>query len=913
MPDFVQWKAYIGPQFRRVSDAGWDYSRTADFAFADTVGAVAATIASGQTTNASISGFTGNGVAGGIWVGPNGASQGWEYINYSGRAGDVYVYLTRESAATREHNGVHTAGAQARMWYPITTDDGRLHIIEESDANLSTVFWRAELSGVKAPRSFLRNGHAVLVKVRYSVTGSWENLLLGWIDGFSVDDDYQRLARWKIDLVSIHGMLAKVGQETIIAGDRNIARHGRIVKQDHPLSFPHKEFASGDALSAESDTSAKSAIDGDENTVWIADRLMGVQPEYDYSNWTPRFIATRIYLKPAAGLGQGYRFIEFTGGQWAADNAIGDCLLITKNGTSGVVARLTSTNEYGEHVVICENANKFLSMEPCQDASKICEVGAAFFDFIDANMDCIALWSGSGWDSGAVAWGPTNWEHPGAIYDPGPGQPTQEKYWPGSIPIPPPQQGEVIRWIGKQASNDPKDYFVVDSLSAAGYDYSRGRDENYFFPFFLLQLPGINLALPAGLTPSYTGNIQPWNGAASSTNGLPASGVIQIGGEQMAFTKVDATTINITARAQNGTAADDHFEGDLIYVVDGSMATDAFLCNEIAWSHVGSAVHPAHFKVWGTASITQPRYPLEDDNENPMAQYGNDYTLLTEVNGHAASTWSMTLAPAKRLNWVLFEGLRTTADPGRIRLSEFEVRVDPSTHDASTWLTGTINIADLFQRILINAGLYSGAYTIVEPLAVEDAFETTTEPRDAWAVLQDLADYVAARVVVDFLSHITISDNPMWRLDGTQTPAYSWYRSNAAAVQFLAEGTGAVSQLRMKWLHADGEVAGTVVYPATPTGIGKVETLADAIYPSEALALLALQRRYMVSRNPFSLVVQPAQSDTGIHPAQFHAVSWDFDDSTATRTGMVISVDHVLDRNHWQQAIRMVQLREDVF
>ncbi len=161
------------------------------------------------------------------------------------------------------------------MWYPITTDDGRLHIIEESDANLSTVFWRAELSGVKAPRSFLRNGHAVLVKVRYGIDLSWENLLLGWIDGFSVDDDYQRLARWKIDLVSIHGMLAKVGQDTIIAGDRNIAKHGRIVKQDHPLSFPHKEFAAGEPLSAESDTSAKSAIDGDPNTLWIADRLMG--------------------------------------------------------------------------------------------------------------------------------------------------------------------------------------------------------------------------------------------------------------------------------------------------------------------------------------------------------------------------------------------------------------------------------------------------------------------------------------------------------------------------------------------------------------------------------------------------------------------------------------------------------------
>ncbi len=93
MPDFVQWKAYIGPQFRKQSDAGWDYSRTADYAFADTVGAVASTITSGQTTNASISGFTGNGVQGGIWVGPNGSGQGWEYINYTGRSGNVYVTL----------------------------------------------------------------------------------------------------------------------------------------------------------------------------------------------------------------------------------------------------------------------------------------------------------------------------------------------------------------------------------------------------------------------------------------------------------------------------------------------------------------------------------------------------------------------------------------------------------------------------------------------------------------------------------------------------------------------------------------------------------------------------------------------------------------------------------------------------
>ena len=223
----------------------------------------------------------------------------------------------------------------------------------------------------------------------------------------------------------------------------------------------------------------------------------------------------------------------------------------------------------------------------------------------------------------------------------------------------------------------------------------------------------------------------------------------------------------------------------------------------------------------------------------------SDYTLLTEVNdGNIGSAWSMTLSPAQRLNWILFEGLRTNVDLGRIRLSEFEVRVDPSTHDASTWLTGTINIADLFQRILINAGLPSSAYTIVEPLATEDVFETTTEPKDAWSVLQDLADYVAARVVISFMSRIRIEDNPMWRADEPQTPSYSWSRSNAAAVQFIAENTGAISQLRMKWLNADGEAAGTVVYPATATGIGKIETLADTIYPLSLIHISEPTRPY---------------------------------------------------------------------
>jgi hypothetical protein len=914
MSNFLQWRAYIGPRFEPQSAAtAWDWTRTTDYSLTSAFGRLATALDVGAASMVLQTSGLGSVLApkGGLWVGPNGDGEGWEYVGYGVNGGSVFSDLVREPSDVREHSGVHSVNAEVRLWQSITTDDGRLHIIEECDENLCTVFWRAELSGVRAPRAFLRNGHAVLVRARTAASGDFENYLLGWIDGFQVEDDYQRLAKWKISVVSLHGMLQKTQQGTLVAGDRNIAKHGRIVAQDHPLAFPHKEFGSGDQLSPESDTSAKSAIDDNISTCWIADRVVGSDQDWNFDGWEPHNLFTRIFLRPPAGLGPGYRFLEITAGPNKFEPTH-NARLITRNGHAGEID-LKSINYYGEHVIICENLNKFLTLEPCQDPSKIVEVGSALFDFIDPVQDCIAmydtgLWGGDGWTTGAVAWGPPDYLDAEAAWS------GQHQDWPGGgVPVRSPGIGECIKFQHNTEATTLADHFVVDWLSLGGYDYARGRDRAPFFPFFLLQLPGFNLSLDVDLTDAYTGVLKPWNGSDYSSNGLPASGTLQMAGEQMSFAKLDHESIQITARGQNGTDAQAHLAGEMLYVVDGTYATDAFLVNQIAWTaSPGSGIYPRDFQVWGTASTVRPRIPLEDDDENPMSDFQQDYVSLAVVEGWEGGDWAATLTPARRLNWVLFACSLMNVDPARVRLGEFRVMADGSTHDIATWLQGTVLIADIFDQVLENAGLPDTAWTVVEPLISIDAFETATEAKDAWSVLRDLADYVGAMISIDFLSRITIRDNDFW-LSDFATPVYSWERENVAGMQFVTEADGAVSQVRLKWLQSNGEYGGTVVHPATAEGLGRVEALKDAMYASETYAQIAARRRYMAARYPQSLVVKPVLADSGIHAGQFHLATWSFDDTSAQRTGFTMSVDTLIEKNVRQQAVRMVQVREAGF
>ncbi|MBP8294030.1 MAG: hypothetical protein KAX65_14740, partial [Caldilineaceae bacterium] len=100
------WRAFIGPRYEPADDAArfewWTPANLEDTAELD------ATLADGGATItlASVP-FDGRG---GVWVGPNGSSEAWEYVTYTGATFRQLTGCTREAAGTREHNGVHTAG-----------------------------------------------------------------------------------------------------------------------------------------------------------------------------------------------------------------------------------------------------------------------------------------------------------------------------------------------------------------------------------------------------------------------------------------------------------------------------------------------------------------------------------------------------------------------------------------------------------------------------------------------------------------------------------------------------------------------------------------------------------------------------------------------------------------------------------
>ena len=199
---------------------------------------------------------------------------------------------------------------------------------------------------------------------------------------------------------------------------------------------------------------------------------------------------------------------------------------------------------------------------------------------------------------------------------------------------------------------------------------------------------------------------------------------------------------------------------------------------------------------------------------------------------------------------------------------------------------------------------------IANPLSTSNPFKLATAPASAWAVLSDLADYSACYIDISLLSRITITNNTLWRTDMNQTPTGFWNRSNTAAVQILAERSGPVGQVQMKWMNPDGTEAGTLVYPDLLDDIGDLQILKDSLYPSAAAAEAAMQRRYLIVKYPYTVGIQAAVGDNATHPGVMQQVLWDFDDGQTNYIGFVRDVDTLIEKNTWKTIVRLILYRE---
>lgn len=922
-------QVYIGPKWLPDTDAhAWDYSWTFDYAYAvpTAIGTLGANVAVDAT---SIHIHTAYMPIGGFWLQPNPANaqtgQGWEYIDHYTRSG-VYPELTmtdaeREPAATREHNGVHTSGDYVRLWAPLNANDGKLHIVEEMDPALASAAWIADLTGVLAPHGLLRTHHAVLILTNNDglVGGAWTPFLLGWIESFQIEDDYQQYAKWSLRITSIAGILNGQRCPTVRIGELDLAQAGRVIQSAQILAHPSKERNSGDFVAAAPDLTGAALIDGDDSTPCIFERTGaftlggGARDYHEEEHLFGGSYIGQMNLSMAPGIGKGYRWLQIY--KVAGGDTIWDTYLCQSDPDANEWIELEGTYDTNSRIIICENLNKFMAMFPLAEPTRIKEIGSVWFDGLNMNPlegECIGLmhmsqgWTDPQWLGNPIAFGAAppesaglqrgstryianQWGHADGATRYGFATPTNGKI-------------AIMDWQGAYHRGD--EHFKLVDWDTCAYNTD-------IAPWVLIQLPGMGLRLAADLAIGTAwGRVAISDGATNSTNGLDASGTLQIGGEQISYSSKNATGVWMTARGVNSTTAAAHLADDPVYIINDGQATDAYPVDHVGWTRPAGKNSPRDFIMRMSNMLTLPRMPNRDDN----SEYALDYNWNYGVADYLANTWTWDLATFNvRPTWLLLQISEMQTWPARPRINTILGILDTTCWDDEEWLPVGTDIGAAYTHLLTMVGI--PAACIHDYITNNDDFRLITGEKSAWAVLVDIADYTNTIIKVDHMSHIYLYDNNLWQTSytgpGSMTdPIATYDRATAKNVKLLQERPGAVGQLKLTWVRTDGDDGGTIVYPDPADPTGMVQTIKPAIHASSAYASASLQRRYLVLKYPNSIGVELATGNPALRTGACYGLDWTFHDaSSATRVGYCQSIDHVLENFTWTTALRLIGLR----
>ena len=314
---------------------------------------------------------------GGIWIGPanpkNQPNQAFEYIGYNladdhgdRHLGRRRLPLLRQLGTDRPRPRTkHHPRAQRRpqrrrpgatSGRPSTPTTASCTSREEMDPALASSVWVAELSGVLAPRALIRTNHALYIRTSDAshdhYEHDWTPFMLGWIDQFEIQEDYQHLATWKLRITSIAGILNRLRCPTVRIGDLDLATSGRVIKSATILAHPCKERDSGDYIAANPDLTAKSLIDGKEDTLCIFERTFGA-PARDYDEehdlYGDYYVGAGC-ITPNPELGKGYRWLQIykVGGDhlwdiWLCQSNKDQSAFVKMNGSADATAASSSS------------------------------------------------------------------------------------------------------------------------------------------------------------------------------------------------------------------------------------------------------------------------------------------------------------------------------------------------------------------------------------------------------------------------------------------------------------------------------------------------------------------------------------------------------------------------------------------
>lgn len=921
----IFWRLYIGPAYRPDSDDhafDWSVIDEGDDTYAgpSLFTVLTATLDSGVST-AAVQDATDFPTKGGVFIGPNGSGQAWEYCDFKDRiATTALPDLVREPTATREHNGVHSAGAVVRPWYPVDFDDGRLRLVEQLDSRLGLRTWRIEVSGWNYPQPALRNHHAALVQYRTDPSEDWANLALGWIMTPEFSDDGTYARRWSGSVVCIARLQQDIVSDALRIGELDVAINS-TGSSSPTLANAWRESLSGDYIAASPDFSAAAALNADSSDLFIAEQFVG-SPNWLWPNSDPNaplndggVILSGIFLeRPEGYRSEGYRWIELTAYQTSVKDMIIGREYSNTDGSFPVLDIGFQNYGAGTKILIVENEELFYQENPVTAATYVLELyDPVFWDGIDPDNDSIALFRATaGGAQSGFTWGASA---TGSIAHPSKGTYTYGAYSKNTKA----PKGYCHRYEfgGVSAPQDgtattPDAYWRSTPILTPGYtvgDYDSDEgtlnESRLDRPYIVLRLPRLGLVLESDITDAYpdTGELLPiTDGTAASTEGLVEPIVIQIGGEQIYCSAKAEGGLTVQTRGYNSTTAKDHKAGDTIMVVEETIATDGIPVKRVGWTRRTGGIYPKQFDLY----VSRKDNPVE-----PFSEYwDDDWTLADSESAWASESWETDFGETTyRLTALAIIFKEMSYDPARPRLDNISVVVNEQAYSSDTWMTGTVEAGDVLEQLLENADVPSGAITVQSGTPTVDGFSTASD--NLWTLIADYAEYTGLRVSVGRDNKIDIAPDPFFSA-ASLTAGANITRLTAKRVEYLQTGEGLVSQVCLSWQTGDGETTGEAVYPAEPEFLGRIAKLGPLVYADSSKAAYAAQRRYILLRYPHTIIAELVDGDLDIHAGDIFSLQWQFDDTmqTTSRTVLIETVEHTIDQNVLTTALHGIVLRE---
>ena len=1012
---YVQWRAYIGPPFRKSTDSDfWDWSALTLAAYTPISDN---TLSSGVAFGGTVANLTSAASfpsAGGLWLGPNATGESWGYATYTGKSTNQLTGLTRDTVDV-EYSGVHTSGAVARFWWPLDTATAEPVLRETMDATQSSVAWDLQLSGISSPVPALRATHLVLVQTREisgATWGSWTNYLIGWTMGHTMKDNAEKERPWTLNVSSVHGMLSQIEVTGLKVGPPDLADNANITVSS-TLSPAYKEGNTGEFTSSNPNISADSMADNSVSTPWISGGFVGEDNVFPTSaqvltetlnGLRENYGITQFHVSKYAGQSSGYRWIEVdffgasvTGaslvagwdyyvnfdGSYILNYGIGDKIILAENPTlfteenpdnHGTVLDLANyqlwsmgNEKYtvdmngatGGTFTLTVGANTTAALaynataatvqaaliglaSVGTDNARVTKAGAIFtVTFVNgrgsANGPGMTSTDSTTGGAGIIR---TQTAAPNAGYDTAEGGENVFTYidpaggmlrmlfgalyqWQSQVvwgTYEPFAALDYTTWTGSAlaaitagqtarmlffptAPATTAEFWEVGKVATPGYNVKAAvvgpPAVVVTTEWVYLNLPTMGLTLNADIDDTVT-TIVIAKEDSVSVDGLPATGTIQIGLEQITYTAINRTTGTVSggARGANSTTAVVHTLGDTIYFVNSGVATEAYPIDTIQIERPTGFSVPRDFVIRGSELSTARGFG--------DANYQNDYTTHATVTNNTATSYSLDLsATAPRIRYLLIEVTKMSEIPSRVKINELRVLIDGDVLDSSKFLaTGTI--AEAMDKLILAAGIPAAA---TSGTTTGNVTEYTTETNVLWPVLVDLAAFTNRRITIGRDSKIVYSDDAFWSISGTPAETSEFTRTEAAYVEVNKTPVRNVGQVVLTWRSFTSDAEENVSFPATYTSGRKVK-IGPYVYADAAAALAGATKRYYQMRRPYDVVVELAQQGDGIRAGTIRGLNWQLHDSqlASDRTYIALQSAHTIKNFGWNSVLTLLQL-----